>query len=229
MTWVFFPILAMDYTEPSVSSTPVYTAPYGVIFALCSATIASFILSALFNDGIIVRDIVYGPIAGGVASLTASFWIVNPAYALVIGFVAATVQIIVMNFIEKKAARYGSIFNTFSFTLFGIQGMIGSVFSAIWSAGTRSNMYGFSYVIDNTHNQVFNWVISLISLPIGLLFGVAAGGLIALVNTHQRNDHFDDFTYWVNDDGIRMFQEGVTSDLGVRVKSHVIKGRKAYL
>ena len=107
--------------------------------------------------------------------------------------------------------------------------MIGSVFSAIWSAGTRSNMYGFSYVIDNTHNQVFNWVISLISLPMGLLFGAAAGGLIALVNTHQRNDHFDDFTYWVNDDGIRMFQEGVTSDLGVRVKSHVIKGRKAYL
>lgn len=141
MTWIFFPILAMDYLEISVSYTPVYTNAYGVIFALCAATIASFVFSALFNDGIVVRDIVYGPIAGGVASATATFWVVNPAYALVIGFVAATIQVIVMNFIEKRVARSGSIFNTFSFTLFGIQGLIGAVFSAIWSAGTRSNQY----------------------------------------------------------------------------------------
>ena len=63
----------------------------------------------------------------------------------------------------------------------------------------------------------------------GIGFGLGAGAFVALVNTHQRDDHFDDFTYWINDDGIRMFQEGVATDLGVRVKSHIIKGRKAYL
>ena len=42
----------------------------------------------------------------------------------------------------------------------------------------------------------------------GIGFGLGAGAFVALVNTHQRDDHFDDFTYWINDDGIRMFQEG---------------------
>lgn len=181
------------------------------------------------NNGIVIRDVIYGPIAGGVASATASFWVVNPVYTIVIGVVSATIQVVVMNLIEKRIARSSSIFNTFSFTLFGIQGMVGAVFSAIWSAGTRSNKYEFTYNIDDNNNQVFNWIISLISLPMGLLFGAAAGALILAVNTHRREDHFDDFTYWVNDDGIRMFQEGVAPDLGVRVKSHVIKGRKAYL
>lgn len=69
-------------------------------------------------------------------------------------------------------------------------------------AGLRSNTYGFEYKF--TDNQVFNWVISLISLPMGLVFGSVAGILIMLVGTHQKDDHFDDFTYWVNDDGLRL-------------------------
>jgi ammonium transporter Rh len=148
LTWVFFPVLAMDFSDFSVSETPIYTGPYGVIFALCAATIASFIFSALLNDGIVVRDIIYGPIAGGVASSTASYWVVNPVYCVVIGAVAGTLQVIIMNLLEKKIAKSGSIFNTFSFTLFGIQGLIGAIFAAIWSAGIRTNQYGFNYKID---------------------------------------------------------------------------------
>lgn len=229
LIWTFFPILALDYTDPSVTVTNVYTGPYGVIFALCSATVTSFVLSALINQGIMIRDIIYGPVAGGVASATASYWVTNPVYAIVIGVVAALVQVVVMNVVEKKFAREKSIFNTFSFTLFGIQGLIGSIFAAIWQAGIRSQSYEFIYNIDDNNNQIFSWIISLISAPMGLLFGVGAGVLVMAVGTHRREDHFDDYTYWVNDDGIRMFREGVVPDLGVRVKSHIIKGRRAYL
>lgn len=99
LTWIFFPILAMDFVDTNVTSSNVYTGPYSVIFSLCAATITSFVVSSLFNNGILIRDVIYGPIAGGVASSTASFWITNPVFALVIGVVSAFVQVIVMNVI----------------------------------------------------------------------------------------------------------------------------------
>lgn len=76
-------------------------------------------------------------------------------------------------------------------------------------------------------------------MPMGLLFGAAAGLVIMAVGTHTRQDHFDDFTYWLDDDGIRYAIVDTSSkvsggqiptpDMGVRVRSHIIKGRKAYL
>lgn len=76
-----------------------YTSAYSIIFALCASTLAAFMISPIFNDGILIRDIVYAPIAGGVACTTASFWILNPVYAILIGFVAGIVQVIIMNLI----------------------------------------------------------------------------------------------------------------------------------
>jgi ammonia channel protein AmtB len=145
LTWIFFPILAADYIDAAVSSSTPYTSLYSVIFAMSAATLTSFMVSPLFNNGLLIRDIIYGPVAGGVASVTASYWVVNPVYSIVIGVVSATIQVIVMNLIEKKFARENSIFNTYSFTLFGIQGLIGAIFAAIWDAGLRSNTYGFTY------------------------------------------------------------------------------------
>jgi ammonium transporter Rh len=98
IAWIFFPILCMDYSRIDAPHTP-YTGPISVLFALCAATLASFLISSLFNDGVLVRDIIYGPIAGGVATSTASYWILNPAYALTTGTVAAIVQVVVMNLI----------------------------------------------------------------------------------------------------------------------------------
>lgn len=40
----------------------------------------------------------------------------------------------------------------------------------------------------------------------GALFGVLIGALCMAVASHTRQDHFDDFTYWTNDDGLRMFE-----------------------
>lgn len=97
LTWIFFPILALDYLDDTVAVHTPYTGAYSVLFSLCAATITSFMVSPIFNNGILIRDIVYGPIAGGVASATASYWIVNPAYALVIGVVSALLQVIIMN------------------------------------------------------------------------------------------------------------------------------------
>ncbi len=62
-------------------------------------------LSPIFNNGVLIRDIVYAPIAGGVACATASYWILNPVYSLLTGLVAGAVQVVIMNLVEKKVAR----------------------------------------------------------------------------------------------------------------------------
>lgn len=99
LTWIFFPILSMDYLDTNVTVSATYTAPYAVIYSLCAATITSFMVSAVLNNGLLIRDVIYGPIAGGVAASTASYWIVNPVYAIVIGIVSALIQVVVMNVI----------------------------------------------------------------------------------------------------------------------------------
>ena len=89
----------MDYLDPNVSYSTTYTGPYAVIYSLCAATITSFIVSAILNNGLLIRDIIYGPVAGGVAALTASYWILNPVYAILIGIISAAVQVIIMNLV----------------------------------------------------------------------------------------------------------------------------------
>jgi hypothetical protein len=42
----------------------------------------------------------------------------------------------------------------------------------------------------------------LISLGIGLAFGILAGIFVLLVNGHESSNHFKDITYWFYKDGI---------------------------
>jgi hypothetical protein len=112
--------------------------------------------------------------------------------------------------------------------------MIGAIFAAIWNAAVQGQHYDFTFNFNT--GQVFSWVISLISLPMGLVAGLVVGLLGLLVASHTRGDHFDDFTYWLNDDGLRMFREGegtptatATPVQELRQGSSIIKGAKAYL
>ena len=181
-TWVFFPSISADYIDADFASHTVYTGPYTVWYSLAASTIISFAISPIFNDGLLIRDIVYGPIAGGVAASTASYYVVNPVYGIVIGVVAGLVQVIIMNKVEKKVANEKSIFHSFSFTLFGVQGMLGACFAAAWNAGVRSRTQGFDF--EFTDNQVFAWIMSLISAPMGIAFGAIAGAICMCLSTH---------------------------------------------
>lgn len=225
--WVFFPILASDYTDSSIATHTQYTGPYVVWYALAASTLTSFAISAIFNNGVLIRDVIYGSIAGGICSSTASYFIVNPVYGIIIGTTAGLVQVIVMNLVEKKFARSKSIFNTFSFTLFGIQGFLGACFAAAFNAAVRSRKYGFIYTFPADWNQVFAWIMSLISAPMGICFGALVGAMCMAASTHDRIDHFNDFTYWREDDGIRTVYVDITPV--VNDGGSNIKGRHGYL
>lgn len=210
--WVFFPILTYDYRVATISSDTPYTGAYTMMYCLASSTAFAFAWSVILNKGLMIRDIVCGPIAGGVAGATASYYVTNPVYGILIGMTAGTIQVIIMNKVEKNVAREKDISHTFSFTLFGVQGMIGAIFAAPWNAIVRTWANGFTYDFSGEEHQVFSWVISLISMPMGIIFGVLAGVFIILVSGHTREDHFNDYAYWLEDDGISY----IKNELAVR-------------
>ena len=124
-----------DNADDTISTNGKYTGPFTVMYALASSTIASIMLSVLFNGGNVgVRDLIYGSLAGAISSASASYYVTNPVYGILFGFISAVIQVIVMNTIEKSRSRTGRIFNTYSFTLFGVQGLLGCVFASAWQA-----------------------------------------------------------------------------------------------
>lgn len=76
----------------------VYTAPFTIMFSLASATITSVMISLLFNGGRVgVRDLIYGTVAGAIATSSASAYVTKPVYGILFGFIAAAIQVLVMN------------------------------------------------------------------------------------------------------------------------------------
>lgn len=145
--WIFFPLLAMDPSFAGAqNSFTLYTGPINVVFGLAAATFTSFAMSALINGKLQIRDIVYGPVAGGIATATASVYIVEPVWALLAGTVAGIIQVAGMNLIEAKWARNRNIVHSTSFILFGVQGILGSVWAAMNNAIIHGNSESFTYI-----------------------------------------------------------------------------------
>lgn len=46
-------------------------------------------------------------------------------------------------------------------------------------------------------------LIAVITMGIGLVFGILIGIILLIFGKHQRTEHFHDYTYWIPDDGIR--------------------------
>ncbi len=202
--FVFFPFLAFDLdTFHGINSFNLYTGPLLIVVAMGASIIGSVIVSFYFNGYLIIRDLIHAPIAGGIIAGSASFFLTNQVYALVVGFVGGAIQSFIQNVIEKKAANNGSIISTISWSLFGIQGVIGGIFATGYRNILETRTDGFSFSSNSIDfNSGKELGIAMISAMIGLGFGVLAGIFVYLVNGHKRENYFEDREYWINDDGI---------------------------
>ena len=139
--WIFYPIVTFDYVNTvngqNTGEHTMYTAPYAIMFAVAASTLSSVMVSVLFNRNIGPKDMIYGSVAGIVISSTASYYITNPVYAILIGFIGGVIQTIFNNTVEKSFAQSRNIFNTYSFTLFGLQAFLGCCFAAAWNAVSK--------------------------------------------------------------------------------------------
>lgn len=86
----------------------------------------------------------HGPIAGAIVVGASSLYITNPVYAFVAGATGGLSQSLIQNLIEKKAASNNKIISTVSWSLFGVQGLIGAGFASGWKAIIFTNSNGMT-------------------------------------------------------------------------------------
>lgn len=128
--FTFFPMLSYEVDNSrKFNNFYLYTGSTSLLLGMSSSVVGALCISSLINGNIIVRDILHAPIAGGIVVGSASFFIVNPVYSLVAGFSGGAAQTLIQNLIEKNWARDKPVISTISWSLFGIQGILGGIFA----------------------------------------------------------------------------------------------------
>lgn len=143
--FLLFPFLAYDIDAYIYQNNYApYVSPLVIIIAMGASMIASIATSLLFNGHLVVRDVTHGLIAGAIIMGSASLYIANLTYVFITAFIGGVIQALIQNLIERKAINQGYILSTVSWSLFGIQGVLGGCFSAGWKA-LANNKYSSNF------------------------------------------------------------------------------------
>lgn len=249
-----FPIITADPERPNVingvtqsteldTATHYYsTVPLSVWYCMSASLIVGMAFSAFVYQKVVVRDFLFAVVAGGVASCTAGIYFTNPVWPMVLGSATGMVQSLVNGLIEKRVAMKNRIFHTHSFTMFGVQGIIGGIFATIFRAVvvTRTDGFSYNFTSVNTRPAGYDLAMALLSAALGIGFGLLIGLLVLITARHEKYDHFDDYTYWMPDDGIRyprtvpvaiapVVPQPIDSDIYVKETVVNVKAKHAYL
>lgn len=142
--FALFPILLLDPAPieespiRSAATHPIYIGPQCVWYTISSAVMVASAGSVLIYGKIIGRDLINGVVAGGVCALCASYYLTNPVWPMVLGAASGILQTIGQSVIDTNWAKSRSIINTYSFTTFGPQALLGGVWGSIFRAVIRT-------------------------------------------------------------------------------------------
>jgi len=226
--WVFFPALFFDFPSSvaAVNDGP-FLEKHGVInsyYAIGAAVTTSLAMSALLHGKIKIKDLVYGPFAGGAIVASSATLIFNPMAAMLLGVIAGILQPL-FNIADDKSSRKPRISSNAAF-VFGVQGFLGSLAVGIMRAIQENNDYfdydliPFPFRLDDSGEY---YRATFISFGIALGAGLVTGLFVLLANKQERHDLFTDRPFWlITDDGIRP-PKGAPDD------GDEIKGIHAYL
>lgn len=125
--WLFWP----SFTSAMVAPEQVVLTAINTIFALCGATLATFIFSRLIRGKIEVADIANAALAGGVA-IGSACNLVNPGYALLIGVAAGALSTFGYAVIAPKVEQWIQGTDTCGVhNLHGMPGVFGGITAII--------------------------------------------------------------------------------------------------
>jgi len=153
-----------------------------------TSVVAAMLWSSMINGTIIARDVIHAPIAGAIISGSACFFAVNPCQPIITGFIGGTIQTLIQNYIEKSNAKEGSILSTISWSLFGVQGVLGGVTATIFIVFAQgSNTMNLTFrAITIDRNPVYMLMMTGVSAGIGLAVGILAGIFVRCVSDNRR-------------------------------------------
>ena len=100
MLWIFWP----SFTSALVSPDRIVLTVINTVFALCAATLATFLFSKLIRGKIEIEDIANAALAGGVA-IGSTCDVANPGLALLIGLCAGTLSTVGYALIAPKLEK----------------------------------------------------------------------------------------------------------------------------
>lgn len=162
--WLFWP----SFTSALVSPDRVVLTAINTVFALCGATLATFIFSNMIRGKIEVADIANASLAGGVAIGTICN-LTNPGYALLIGIAAGTLSTIGYAIIAPKVE--GLIKGTDTcgvHNLHGMPGLLGGLTGMFLAGSVAVQLLGI-----------------VTTVVIAFACGKIAGLLIGLIGTKE--------------------------------------------
>jgi ammonia channel protein AmtB len=134
-----------------------------------------------------------------------STYIYSPLESLLLGSIAGILQVF-FNYLEKK---WGSnpYWSNGVFFLFGVQGFLGGIASAVIRAiNQTAGNYGTAYnslIAKYSYDQRGQISATFISMGIGIVTGLLCFGFIYIFNKETADDCYHDKTYWlIDEDGI---------------------------
>ncbi len=108
-----------------------------------------------------------------------------------VGFIGGSLQAIIHSVFDKRLIRYNGPVATISFSLFAVQGILGSIFAAVYKSIIESNSNGLNYTsLDYSSVKLF--LFGIVSALMGIAFGLLGLGLIVWNVGYKRHDFFTD-------------------------------------
>lgn len=160
--WLFWP----SFTSALVAPDRVVLTAINTVFALCGATLATYIFSKLIRGKIEVADIANAALAGGVA-IGSICNMTNPGYALLIGVAAGTLSTIGYAIIAPKVEQLIKGTDTCGVhNLHGMPGILGGLTGILVTGLAGVQLLGIvaTVVIAFVCGKIAGFVLSLLGV-----------------------------------------------------------------
>ncbi len=126
LLWIFWP----SFTSALVAPAEVPVTAINTVFALCGATLATYVFSSILRGKIGIEDIANAALAGGVA-IGSVCNVTTPGYAMLIGIAAGAVSTIGYVMIAPRLEKLIKGTDTCGINnLHGMPGVLGGLFGA---------------------------------------------------------------------------------------------------
>ena len=136
--WLFWP----SFTSAIVAPERVVLTAINTIFALCGATLATYIFTRIIRDKIEIEDIANAALAGGVA-IGSTCDMTTPGYAMLIGIAAGALSVIGYSIIAPKIEKIIKGTDTCGINnLHGMPGILGGVVAVFITGKVGTQLSG---------------------------------------------------------------------------------------